>query len=359
MSDERDNHDIQAQADQVDKALAGNQSEDNLAALKQATNCSWPELQKHHIEQAAKDAGHEGDPYEHYWTTNSDGARTLHGSMDSWWLKDFIREDVLLELPGVVIMNTRPWHADSVCASLRAAYGVREFEDCGDCFDARDIEAHIERFPEGQFAAQRISGPSAGYCVGMAATMRASRPPTAPILPWMQAIGDLRLSAHEPHGDWLYGVEMAVHPMYQRHGIATGLYQARFDLARRLNLRGWYAVGMLMGYRNLAADALEGGQKAALDDVFAAMSDRSAGAETRRTARKRLEDFPKYADLMDVREYGEKVIAGEIKDPTVTMQMNRGFRAERVITDYCDEPDAGNAGVLIVWENPHHAEKGA
>ena len=55
-------------------------------------------------------------------------------------------------------------------------------------------------------------------------------------------------------------------------------------------------------------------------------------------------------------EYGEKVIAREIKDPTVTMQMNRGFRAERVITDYVDEPAAGNAGVLIVWDNPDYVE---
>ena len=77
-----------------------------------------------------------------------------------------------------------------------------------------------------------------------------------------------------------------------------------------LNLRGWYLVGMLMGYESHAQD-------------------------------------------MDVIEYGEKVIAREIKDPTVTMQMNRGFRPVRVITDYVDESAAGNAGVLLVWDNPH------
>ena len=66
-----------------------------------------------------------------------------------------------------------------------------------------------------------------------------------------RAIGDLRISAHEPAGDWLYGVELAVHPDYQGHGIGTALYQARFDLVRSLNLRGWYAVGMLMGVQRL------------------------------------------------------------------------------------------------------------
>lgn len=290
-------------------------AETNGDALRQALDNDWPEIQKQLMEAAAKADGHEGDPYEPYWTTNSDGVRTLHASADAWWLKRFKREDVLKTLPGVAIMNTAHWHADSACDTFLDAYHIRDSDECSDCFTADDILAQVTRFPEGQFVAIRISGPGAGQAVGMAITMRASRPPSAPILPWMKAIGDLRISAHEPDGDWLYGVEMAVRPMYQAHGIGSALYDARFDLARRLNLRGWYAVGMLMGYSQ-------------------------------------------HADKMDVREYGEKVIAGEFKDPTVTMQMNRGFRAELVITDYVDEPAAGNAGVLIVWENPDHEQAG-
>lgn len=260
---------------------------DELDSLKRAVNYDWPEIQKHLI---------------------GDGQ-----SMDSWWLEKFDRKDALMELPGVVIMNTKPWHADGVGRTMREAYGVGWREDCDDCFAPDDICAHIERFAAGQFMAMRISGPGAGQAIAMAVTLRTSRSPTAPILPWLEAIGDMRLSAHEPAGAWLYGVEMAVHPAYQGGGIGTALYEARFQLARRLNLRGWYAIGMLMGYRD-------------------------------------------YADTMDVVEYGLKVIAREIKDPTVTMQMNRGFRAERVVTDYVDEPAAGNAGVLIVWENPDYEE---
>lgn len=260
-------------------------SEKELDALKQALDYDWPEIQKSLI---------------------GDGV-----GLDSWWLDKFDREDVLMELPGVVIMNTKPWHADDVVYAFRGAYGIPQDEDGDDCFDEQDIKSHIALFPEGQFVAQRISGPSAGHCVGMAVTMRTSRPPTNPILPWLEAIGGLRLGEHEADGEWLYGVEMAVYPMYQGHGIGTGLYEARFSLARRLNLRGWYAVGMLMGYH-------------------------------------------KVANEMNVVEYGNKVIAREIKDSTVTMQMNRGFRAQRVVTDYCDEPAAGDAGVLIVWENPDY-----
>ena len=179
-------------------------------------------------------------------------------------------------------MNTAHWHADSACFAFRDAYGIRPGDDCGDCFSADDILAHVERFPEGQFVAIRISGPGAGEAAGMAVTMRTIAPADRADLALDGSHRRSAHSAHEPDGDWLYGVEMAVRPMYQRHGIGTGLYEARFDLVRRLNLRGWYAVGMLMGYR-------------------------------------------RHADEMDVREYGEKVIARELKDPTVTMQMNRGF----------------------------------
>lgn len=278
----------------------------DMENLSQALNYDWPEIQKHLIAESEKDENDQKD---------SGGRKTTVVSMDSWWLDRFDRKDVLMELPGIVLMNTKPWHAEHVTATFRQTYGIRHDEDCADCFAPDDILAHVERFPEGQFMAMRISGPGAGHAIAMAVTMRTSRPPAESILPWRDAIGDLQLGSHESEGDWLYGVELAVRPMYQGHGIGTALYEARFQLVKALNLRGWYAVGMLMGYKD-------------------------------------------HANKMDVAEYGKKVIAGEIKDPTVTMQMNRGFRAEHVVRDYVDEPAAGNAGVLIVWENPDYLEDG-
>ncbi len=314
MSDEPSKQDLENSPDKPEQGIGGDQSEDNIDILKQAMGSSWPEIQKHLQEEARKEHNYQVDEDGREYYIDDKYGKVYPVNFDEWWLKDFIREDVLMELPGVCIFNTQPSHVDSVVISLRRAYGLNRYghdDSDEDVFTEDDILAHIQRFPQGQFAAQRISGPNAGNCVGMATTMRASRPPTAPILPWMEAIGGLCLGQHEADGEWLYGVEMAVHPSYRRQGIGKALYEARFQLARRLGLRGWYAVGMLMGYQ-------------------------------------------KYADNMRVAEYGEKVIRGELKDPTVTMQMNRGFRAVRVVTDYCDEPAAGDAGVLIVWENPDY-----
>ncbi len=289
-------------------------SQSDQDKLREALNYEWPGIQRQLLVEAAAASGQE-DPYEPYWTTDEDGNRVLHFSPDAWWLQDYDERKVIFELGGISIFNTQPFHASSVSSTLRAAYGVHGDDDCDDCFTEEQIEAQIKRFPAGQFAAQRTGGPGAGFCVGMAVNMRATRPPTAPVLPWREAIGDMTLSAHEPEGDWIYGVEMAVDPSYRGHGIGTHFHIARFALAQALNLRGVYLVGMLMGYRERA-------------------------------------------NRMDVAEYGERVIAGELKDPTVTMQLNRGFRPLRVVRDYCDEYEAGDAGVLLVWENPEYEADG-
>lgn len=311
MSEQENKDEIEDSIRKMTAYIAGDKSEENAAAMEEATVQSWPEIQQHLIEAAAKKHGHDRDPYEPYQTTDEDGVRVTHMSFDSWWLKDFDRSAELMRRPGVSYFNTQPFHVRSVLISLWDAYGL--LGPVRECFREEHILAHIERFPQGQFAVQLLSGVNAGNCVGMATTMRASRPPTAPALPWLETIGDMTLSAHEPDGDWLYGVEMGVHRHYQRHGIGAGLYQARFDLCKRLNLRGMYAIGMLMGYQD-------------------------------------------YAEKMDVTEYGEKVVAGELKDPTVSFQLKQGFRAQGVVTDYCDEWAANNTGVLIVWDNPDYVE---
>ncbi|MCI0709635.1 MAG: GNAT family N-acetyltransferase [Chloroflexi bacterium] len=215
-------------------------------------------------------------------------------------------------LSDITIMNTQREHGQGVYDTVRLAYGVPLDEECENCIDAHDVAEQLARFPEGQFVAV-YTEEEPNLVVGMAATMRTNRPPTNPPRKWIDEIGSTGIANHNPYGEWLYGVEMSVRPDFRLQGIGTALYHARFELVKRLGLKGWYAGGMLMGYR-------------------------------------------RYRREMSVREYGEKVINREIIDPTVTMQMNRGFEAWDVIEDYLDEPDAGNGAVLIVWKNPEYDE---
>jgi GNAT superfamily N-acetyltransferase len=176
---------------------------------------------------------------------------------------------------------------------------------------ARHVAEQLERFPEGQFVAVVREG-GEEIVVGTATTLRTDRPPDATPLSWREVIGDYGLPRHVPTGRWLYGVEIAVHPDYQRRGIATALYRARLALVPELGLEGWYAGGMLMGYH-------------------------------------------RYADVLTPRAYAERVIAGEIEDPTVTMQIHRGLQPRGIIEDYYPEPRAGGCAVLLVWQPPRTA----
>jgi len=203
----------------------------------------------------------------------------------------------------LTIINARPEHAEML-GRLSTETWCPDGDITPDTFIAPHFLEHIRRFPQGQFIAL-LNGQAVGYAV----TMRTARSPYAVPLPWMDAIGDMTLRNHHPQGEWLYGVDFLVHPEFRKRGIGTKLYRARFDLVKRSNLRGFYAGGMLAGYH-------------------------------------------KYQHKMSVIEYANAVRAGQIKDPTVSMQLNRGFRPQSVIKNYSDDPHPYDSAMLIIWDNP-------
>ena len=167
------------------------------------------------------------------------------------------------------------------------------------------IAQQLERFSEGQFVAVVRDG-KRERVVGTSTTLRTARAPSDPPLPWHAVIGDYGIPRHDPDGAWLYGVEIAVHSAFQRRGIASALYRTRLGLVEELDLDGWYAGGMLMGYH-------------------------------------------RYADRLSPRAYAEQVIAGTLEDPTVSMQMRRGLVPAGIIEGYYREPKAGDCAVLLTW----------
>ena len=203
------------------------------------------------------------------------------------------------------VLHTRLRHADGVYDVVRLANGYPTDRYCH-CINPESVAEQLERFPIGQFVAVTYED-GAEKVIGMATTMITSRSPDDEPLPWYDVIGSFGLRNHEPEGDWLYGVEIAVHPDYQRNGVASALYKARLALIDELDLEGWYAGGMLMGY----------------DD---------------------------HRDHLTPRQYAELVIAGELTDPTVTMQLHRGLEPRAIIEGYYPEWKAGHAAVLLVHE---------
>lgn len=202
--------------------------------------------------------------------------------------------------PELILSQMQPEHFAAVAhMSTIANHGY-------ECYPPRTLAKIIERFPEGQFVAL-LDGQVASYAL----TMRTHRSPGDKPLSWYDAIGDMSIRNHQPSGEWLYGVDFVVDPSLRRMGIGSKMYTARFDLVKRLNLRGMFAGGMLMGYH-------------------------------------------RYEDRLTPAEYAQKVISGELEDPTVSMQMRRGFKPRAVIEDYTWVEEAANCAVLIEWQNPEY-----
>jgi GNAT superfamily N-acetyltransferase len=170
---------------------------------------------------------------------------------------------------------------------------------------AAHYEAHVRRFPEGQLAVVTHEG----VVVACSTDFRTQLDLDHIEHRYIDAVDRNWLGNHDPEGEWLYGADIGVLPEYRRRGLARLLYAARHALVRRLGLRGHVAGGMLRGYGRLKNE-------------------------------------------IAVQEYVARVIAGELVDPTLTVQLRCGFRVHGIIQNYVTDPTCDNKAALIVWDNP-------
>lgn len=170
------------------------------------------------------------------------------------------------------------------------------------------LTSHLKMFPEGQFVAVETATQKV---VGMAASLIVRWDDYEDHASWREFTDSGLFTNHDPeHGRTLYGAEVMVHPDAQRLGIGSKLYKARADFVRHLGLVRIRAAARLRGYR-------------------------------------------KYASRMDAEEYVERVVKGNIKDPTLSFQLKHGFTVIDVVGDYLlhDEESQGFAAI-IEWLNP-------
>jgi GNAT superfamily N-acetyltransferase len=225
----------------------------------------------------------------------------------------YVMRGTSISTPGVStsvdfrIIAIRPEHQDAVRHVIATANG----------YDPKDPEVHtvnisnlLEVFPQGQFAAV-VNENGQEKIVGVGLTMRTSYPPDAKPKSWMDMLGDYySVVNHEADGEWLYGIDIAVLPEYQGNGVAGALYKSRLGLAETYNLKGWYAGCLPMGYHT-------------------------------------------YKDILTPQQYVAKVIRGELRDPTISVQMKRGLKPVGIIENYYDEEKTGGIAVLMVWQPEH------
>ncbi len=109
----------------------------------------------------------------------------------------------------------------------------------------------------------------------------------------------------------MYGVESCVHPDYRSQGVGSKLMDARYDIAKALNLRGMVAGSAIVSYYQVA-------------------------------------------DHVPVEEYVQGVIEGKYFDMNLSKQLKKGFRPGALIPNYVTDVEALQWGVVIIWDNPDY-----
>ena len=214
----------------------------------------------------------------------------------------------MITSPATVhVVNTDRSHTKRLAQMQRAIFPTLTDEEL---LHAEHYLRHIELFPDGQFTALAhihdkwvVAGSTSTFRIHMDAL---HQPHT-----FLEIVDNGWFGHHNPRGAWLYGGDLSVHPDYRGLGLGSKFYDARRDLVRRLNLRGEVAGGMLPGY-------------------------------------------DRHRHHLSIEGYVRRVVAGELRDPTLSVQLKNGFVVKGILYDHITDPRADNCATLIVRENPYY-----
>ncbi len=202
---------------------------------------------------------------------------------------------------GVKVRRARPEDIPGIVKCEQAAYAAFSAASLP---EEREIGLELEAFPEGQFVAMH-----GDEVVGYATSLIVELDDDSPWYSWGEITGNGTFSTHTPSGDTLYGADIAVHPDWRGKGLSHKLYEGRKKVVRRFNLRRMVAGGRIPGYRE-------------------------------------------YAGRMTAEQYVDKVIAGELTDPSLNPHLKAGYRVRGVHMGYARDAQSLNYATFLEYENP-------
>ena len=85
-------------------------------------------------------------------------------------------------------------------------------------------------------------------------------------------------------------------------------------------------------------------------------SRKSKGSEQFTKAGGLIPGYAKHKSQMSVADYVDRVVGGELTDPTLSFQLRTGFRVRGLIENYIEDSASDNWSTLIVWQNPDYHE---
>jgi hypothetical protein len=67
-----------------------------------------------------------------------------------------------------------------------------------------------------------------------------------------------------------------------------------------------------------------------------------------------LKGFSAYKAMMSVEAYVAKILAGELVDPTLSVQLRCGFTVHGIIHNYVHDSACDGKAAFLVWYNPDY-----
>lgn len=233
---------------------------------------------------------------------SSTGMDELPTAMDA---KSMATKLMERETTDVEVVQARPEHFGPMERLQEICYPTL---GQGELMNRDHFERHWKTFPQGQHVAIDLrTGEVVGMNSGLFVHLDLDRPQHT-----FQDITDrLTFAGHDPHGDYYYGADISVHPDHRRRGLGTMLYDSRKRVAVEHNKKGVVAGGLLPGYA-------------------------------------------RWRGRMNVQTYVDKVVRGELVDPTLSFQLRNGFQVRGLLHQYLEDSASDNWATLLYWENPDY-----
>ena len=186
----------------------------------------------------------------------------------------------------------------------------RVYVGMGGAWEEGEYGALIENFRDGQICIE-----DKGKVIAAALAIIVNSEEFERRHTYEDVVGGGKMSAHDPEGDVLYGVDLFVDPEYRGLRLGRRLYDARKELCETLNLKSIIFGGRIPGYG-------------------------------------------KHAEKMTPSEYIKKVKANEIYDPVLSFQLSNDFHIKKVMKNYIPEDTQSDSyGVLLEWNNIYYEKK--
>lgn len=167
-----------------------------------------------------------------------------------------------------------------------------------------EIQRLLEIFPEGQLVVSVN-----GKVVGTALSIIVDYEKFGDDHTYQKITGDYKFSTHNLKGDTLYGIEVFIHPNYRGFRLARRLYDARKELAEKMNLKGIVFGGRIPNYSNYSAE-------------------------------------------MSPKEYIHKVKMKEIYDAVLSFQISNEFHVKKLLVGYMPgDKESKEFATLMEWNN--------